>query len=293
MATPQLSTALPTFVADERGEWSGLVQFSRLADQAGFDRLVISDHVVFGEDLDAYADPKKGGATGGRQPTGPDGAWLDPVATIAHLTAITTRVRFGTNILLAALRRPVVLAKMLATIDVLSGGRLDIGVGVGWQREEYDAAGLDFSDRGRLLNHTIEVCQALWTQRAASYQSEELTFAGIHQMPKPRQAGGIPIWVSGRVNPRSMERLARYGAGWIPWDEDAADLEQGIGKMRTAVGASVATPRTSGWWATSGSTWTTPAGWRRRAPWSRWAAWPRPGLPTSGSGCACPRAKAS
>lgn len=231
----ELSTALQSFVADERGDWGGLVRFSRMADEAGFDRLVISDHVVFGEDLEAYGDPRKGGAEGGRQPTGPDGAWLDPVIAIAHLTAVTTRVRFGTNILLAALRRPVVLAKMAATIDVLSGGRLDIGVGVGWQREEYEAAGLDFEQRGRLLNHTIEVCQTLWTERSASYQSEELSFHQIHQMPKPVQEGGVPIWVSGRVNPRSMERLARYGAGWIPWAEDAADIEGGITRMRQAV----------------------------------------------------------
>ncbi|MDA8047315.1 MAG: TIGR03619 family F420-dependent LLM class oxidoreductase [Actinomycetota bacterium] len=231
----QLSTALQSFVPEERGDWAGMVRFARMADQAGFDRLVISDHVVFGEDLDAYGDPKKGGAEGGRQPTGPDGAWLDPVITIAHLTAVTTRVRFGTNILLAALRRPVVLAKMAATIDVLSGGRLDIGVGVGWQREEYEAAGLDYDQRGRLLNHTIEVCQALWTERVASFDSEELTFRNIHQMPKPVQDGGVPIWVSGRVNARSMERLARYGSGWIPWAEDAADIEGGIARMRQAV----------------------------------------------------------
>ncbi|MDE3203892.1 MAG: TIGR03619 family F420-dependent LLM class oxidoreductase [Acidobacteriota bacterium] len=231
----QLSTALQSFVPDERGDWAALVRFARMADQAGFDRLVISDHVVFGEDLDAYGDPRKGGATGGRQPTGPDGAWLDPIITIAHLTAVTSRVRFGTNILLAALRRPVVLAKMASTIDVLSGGRLDIGVGVGWQREEYEAAGLDFDERGRLLNHTLEVCQALWTERRVSYQSEELAFQNIHQMPKPLQEGGVPIWVSGRVNARSMQRLARFGTGWIPWGEDAADIVGGIARMRAAV----------------------------------------------------------
>ncbi|HWD51000.1 MAG TPA: LLM class flavin-dependent oxidoreductase, partial [Acidimicrobiales bacterium] len=144
----ELSTSLPTFAAEAPDDWSHLIEFARAADQAGFDRLVMSDHIVFGEHLDAYSDPSNGGSRGGRQPTGPDGSWLEPLATIAHLTALTTRARFATSILVAALRRPVALAKTAATIDVLSGGRLDLGVGVGWQREEYEAAGLSFEGRG-------------------------------------------------------------------------------------------------------------------------------------------------
>jgi probable F420-dependent oxidoreductase len=236
MTTPaQLSTSLPTFAAEEPEDWSHLIEFARAADQAGFDRLVMSDHIVFGEHLDAYSDPSNGGSRGGRQPTGPDGSWLEPLATIAHLTAVTTRARFASNILVAALRRPAALAKTAATIDVLSGGRLDIGVGVGWQREEYEAAGLSFEGRGRLLNHTIEVCQALWQNQTASYDSPELSFSNIHQMPKPTRPGGVPIWVSGTVNSRSMDRLARYGSGWIPWGDDAADIGAGIARMRAAV----------------------------------------------------------
>jgi probable F420-dependent oxidoreductase len=232
---PQLSTVLRSFAAEDPGDWTYLRDFARAADAAGIDRLVVSDHVVFGENLEAYADPTNGGSKGGKQPTGPDGSWLDPITTIAHLTAVTTRVRFATNILVAALRRPVVLAKMAATIDVLSGGRIDIGVGVGWQREEYEAAGLSFEGRGRLLNHTIEVCQTLWRQQSATYSADELSFANIHQMPKPTQPGGVPIWVSGTVNARSMDRLARYGSGWIPWGDDAKDIEHGIERMRAAV----------------------------------------------------------
>jgi probable F420-dependent oxidoreductase len=231
----QLSTSLRTFSTQESGSWSHLVECARAADEAGIDRLVMSDHVAFGENLEAYGDPRNGGSKGKRQPTGPDGAWLDPVATIAHLTAVTTRVRFATNILIAALRRPVVLAKMAATIDVLSNGRLDLGVGVGWQREEYEAAGLPFEARGELLNRTIEICQVLWRQRSAKYESDSLRFSNIHQMPKPLQPQGIPVWVSGTVNSRAMDRLARYGVGWIPWGDDASDIESGIGRMRAAM----------------------------------------------------------
>jgi probable F420-dependent oxidoreductase len=235
--TPKISMTLITFAADDPGSWSHLTDRVRAADAAGLDRVALSDHVVFGENLDAYADPRAGGTAGGKQPTGPDGHWLEPLTTIAHLSAVTTRLRFTTNILLAALRRPAVLAKMASTIDVLSGGRLDIGVGVGWQAEEYEATGLDFADRGAQLDHTLEVMQTLWREQRATIRSDRLSFDGIHQMPKPVQPGGVPIWVSGTVNARSMRRLARFGQGWIPWGPDASDLLAGIEKMRAAVAA--------------------------------------------------------
>ncbi len=234
--TPELTLRLTTWSEEAPSDgWRSLRIVARAADAAGVDRLVMSDHVVMGERLDAYADPARGGQSGGRQPTGPDGHWLDPLAVIAHLSAVTERVRFGTNILLAALRRPVVLAGQCATIDVLSGGRLDLGVGVGWQEEEYQAAGLSYAERGRLLDHTLDVCRTLWTREVASLDSDELHFDGIHQQPKPVQPDGIPIWVSGTVNPRSMRRLARFGSGWIPWGADAADLGAAVGRMRDAV----------------------------------------------------------
>jgi probable F420-dependent oxidoreductase len=235
MIEPKLSLTLITFAAEDPGGWSHLVDRVRAADEAGLDRVALSDHVVFGEQLDAYGDPSVGGTAGGRQPTGPDGHWLEPLSTIAHLSAVTTRLRFTTNILLAALRRPAVLAKTVATIDVLSGGRLDLGVGVGWQKEEYEACGLDFADRGAQLDHTLEVLQTLWGAPSASLHTDRLSFDRVHQMPKPLQAGGVPIWVSGTVNPRSMRRLTRFGSGWIPWGPDALDLPSGIAKMREAV----------------------------------------------------------
>lgn len=86
---------------------------------------------------------------------------------------------------------------------VLSGGRLDLGVGVGWQKEEYEAAGLDFAERGALLNDTLAACQTLWTQQRAAHKSEHLSFEAIHMMPKPAQPGGVPIWVSSGGSPGS------------------------------------------------------------------------------------------
>lgn len=232
---PQLSTTLVNFLSDDPGSWQFLLDRADAADRAGIDRLVVSDHVVYGENLDAYSRPELGGAKGGKQPTGPDGHWLEPITLLSVVAGRTHRVRLGTNILIAALRRPITLAKAIATLDVLSNGRVDLGVGVGWQREEYEAAGLNFDGRGKLLDHTLSVLQAVWRNQVATFSDDRLSFERIHMMPKPRQAGGVPIWVSGTPNKMSARRLARFGSGWIPWGDAQGDIVNGIAAMRSLV----------------------------------------------------------
>jgi len=232
---PKLSTSVSSFAAEDPGDWGHLIRQVESLERSGFDRIVVSDHVVFGEHLEEYGRPEVGGQAGGKQPTGPDGHWLEPLTTLSVLAGRTQRIRLGTNILIAALRRPVVLAKSAATLDVLSGGRLDLGVGVGWQREEYEAAGLSFENRGKTLDETLRICQELWRNTPARHESDTLSFERIHMMPKPLQPGGVPIWVSGTVNPRSARRLAEFGSGWIPWGDAAADPAKGIPGMREAV----------------------------------------------------------
>jgi probable F420-dependent oxidoreductase len=198
---------------------------------------MVSDHVVLGERLDEYARPESGGITGGRQPTGPDGYWLEPMTLLSVIAGRTERVRLGTGILLAALRRPVVLAKSAATLDALSGGRLDLGVGVGWQREEYDAAGLRFEDRGHLLDECLAVCQALWRDSPAYYSTRTLRFGPVHSFPHPAQRDGVPIWVSGTLNARVIRRIARFASGWIPWGDEMADPAVAIPRLRESLAA--------------------------------------------------------
>ncbi|WP_436776576.1 TIGR03619 family F420-dependent LLM class oxidoreductase [Yinghuangia sp. YIM S09857] len=232
---PQLSMGLTSFSAEALKDWDSLLDHARLYDRAGVDRLLVSDHIAFGERLEEYGRPEVGGVSGGRQPTGPDGHWLEPMTVLSAVSSVTSRVRLGTNILQAALRRPAVLAKSAATLDVLSKGRLDLGVGVGWQREEYEAAGLDFEGRGKLLDHTLAVCRTLWREQRADFADDRLRFEAVHQMPKPVQPGGVPVWVSGTVNRAVARRLARFGSGWIPWGPAAADIREGIAQMRRAV----------------------------------------------------------
>lgn len=232
---PSLSLQLRNFARETPSSWQTMINQAVAADRAGIGKVIVSDHVVFGSALDDYANPALGGTEGGRQPTGPDGAWMEPLTVLSVIAGQTSRVRLGTGILLAALRRPAVLAKTLATLDVLSGGRVDLGVGVGWQAAEYEAMGLDFSNRGRLLDHTLEVCQQLWSGEMTGYSSAELSFDPVQARPVPSQSGGVPIWVSGTVNPRAMKRLARFGHGWIPWGPAVADVVAGVAAMRAAV----------------------------------------------------------
>jgi probable F420-dependent oxidoreductase len=232
---PKLAIGLHNWSIDEPDSWQFLLDRAVAADRAGIDQLVVSDHVVFGENLDAYAKSELGGRDGGRQPTGSDGHWLEPLTLLSMIAAQTTAIRLSTGVLLAALRRPVVLAKTVTTLDVLSGGRLDLGVGIGWQREEYDAAGLPFAKRGKLLDHTLSVCEALWTNSPASYQSEELQFEKIHCKPGPLQPGGIPVWVSGTINERVLQRVVRFGSGWIPWGDFTENPVPGIEPIHRAL----------------------------------------------------------
>ena len=215
--SPQISLQLRTFSDDPDHDWGSTLALGRAMDLAGVDRVVVSDHVVFGENSDAYANPALGGIAGGRQPTGPDGQWLEPLTVLTALAAQTTRIRLGTAVLLAALRRPAVLAKQVATLDVLSGGRVDLGVGVGWQREEYDAAGVPWERRWSRHDDTIRACRALWAGRGepVSFDSPTVSFEGIWCEPAPAQER-LPIWFGAKATPKLAARLAEQGDGWLP-----------------------------------------------------------------------------
>jgi len=231
---PALSIQPINFSQDDPGigGWKPLFNHVEGADAAGIDRLAVSDHVVLGENLDEYADPKKGGIIGGQQPTDSEGQWLEPIVLLSMFAARTKNIRLATGILIAGLRRPGTLAKSLSTLDTLSEGRLDIGVGVGWQHQEYDVNGVSYKGRGALLDETLDICQTLWRETSANYQSDSVQFEKVHLNPKPVHPGGVPIWVSGRLNPKVLQRIARFGAGWIPWGDDAKNPVAGLEKIR-------------------------------------------------------------
>ncbi|MEO8696672.1 MAG: TIGR03619 family F420-dependent LLM class oxidoreductase [Acidimicrobiales bacterium] len=208
MARPTLSLTLPTFGSTvPANQWHRLLDLARAVDDAGVDRVLLTDHVVMGEHLDRY-------------PFGdfhfqPDAPWLEPLSVIAAIAAVTRRVRMSTKILIAPLRPAPLLAKTLATIDQISQGRVEIGVATGWQREEYDAAGIDWSQRGQLLTDTLAACRALWTSSPATFHSTSFSFDNIWCEPKPFQAR-LPIWIAGGPTRRNLARVVELGDGWIP-----------------------------------------------------------------------------
>lgn len=224
---PTLTIGLNNFDAsptlDSCDRW---IAEAQRAEQAGFDRLVVVDHVVMGDQLDAY--------DGGRFPTGPDGSWVEPLTLLALLSGVTSTIRLSTGILIAGLRPGALLAKTAASIDVASKGRLDLGVGIGWQSEEYEAMGLEFSKRGRLLDDVLEVCQALWTNSPATVTTETVSFGPTWCHPTPVQPGGVPLWISGRIHPATLRRMVRFGSGWIPWGEYQRDVLKGVEEIRVA-----------------------------------------------------------
>ncbi|MFF0818418.1 TIGR03619 family F420-dependent LLM class oxidoreductase [Rhodococcus sp. NPDC003318] len=213
-----LSLNVPNFgnllAADGFGH---LIDVCVAADVAGVDRLLVTDHVVMGPDTDAY--------TWGPFPTDPDAVWLEPMTVLALIAGRTQRIRLGTGIVIAALRGGATLAKTAATLDLLSGGRVDLGVGTGWQAKEYEALGLDFDRRGALLDDALAVCRALWDSAPAAVQRPGIAFDDVYCSPRP--GGRIPIWVSGTLSRPVVRRLVTWGDGWIPimgaTNDDLAD----------------------------------------------------------------------
>ena len=226
MTGTTLTVGIPNFGGWAGGDWQTLLDVARACDDSGVDRLVVNDHVVMGRRTDAYV--------WGRFPTAPDGPWLEPLTVLAAMAAVTRRVRLATGILIAPLRPAAVLAKTVATLDVLSGGRVDLGVGTGWQPEEYDAVGLDFATRGRRLDDTIGACRALWSQLPASYSSEAASFDDTFCSPQPAQER-LPIWFAGSLNQRNLRRIVELGDGWIPiMGASLDDIRDSAARIRAA-----------------------------------------------------------
>lgn len=203
-----LSITLPNYAAAPTGGWRGLVDLAKAAEDAGVGRVVVVDHVVMGRDTSAYPT--------GPFPGTPEMPWLEPLTVLGAIAGATSRIRLATGIVIPALRGAAVFAKTAATLDQMSGGRLELGVGTGWQRAEYDAAGLPWEARGRLLTDLMGACRTLWRDSPASYESETVSFGEVWCEPRPVRPEGIPLLASGTTHARNVDRIVRFGDGWIP-----------------------------------------------------------------------------
>jgi probable F420-dependent oxidoreductase len=159
----------------------------------------------------------------------PYGNILESVSVLAYAAAVTRRVSIGTSIIVLPLREPVLLAKQLATVDQLSGGRLIAGLAVGWWEEEFKALGSGFHDRGARADEEIDLLRALWTQPVVDYVGRHYKLRDVTFEPKPEQGGALPIWIGGN-SPSAVKRAATYGNAWhatsIPFDEFQARVKE-------------------------------------------------------------------
>src|SRR5215470_14081926 len=179
------------------------------AERLGFSTIWAPEHVVL---LEEYAS--KYPYSSGNFPAPPDTPFADPFVTLAYAAACTSTIRLGTGICLVPEHNPLVLAKTVATVDRLSGGRFIFGVGVGWLAEEFQALGIPFERRGHRTREYIEVMRKLWTEPRSSYRGEFVEFEGVVSYPKPAGNKGVPVWFGGESNP-ALRRVAEYGDGWI------------------------------------------------------------------------------
>ena len=202
-----------------------LVDLARRAEAAGFGAVSLSDHVVMGPRSDLYP--------WGEFPFPPTAPWYEPLTVLTAIAAATSRIGLTTGIVIAPLRPAALLAKWTATIDVLSNGRLELGVGTGWQKEEFDALGVDHRLRGQMLTDTIGACRELWTRSPASFSSPTIKFKDIWCEPKPVQPGGMPVLFSGTLTPRNTRRIVELGDGWIPiMGERRPGIAAGVERLR-------------------------------------------------------------
>jgi probable F420-dependent oxidoreductase len=203
-----------------------LLTFAQEAEKRQVASLWVSDHVIFPRSA-------TGNYPGGRFPHPPDKAYLEPVATLAAAAAVTTRPRLGASVFILGHRHPVVMAKLLTTIDALSQGRLIVGVGVGWWKEELEILGAPFHARGRQADEALRVFKALWTEDNPRFEGEFFRFRDVGFAPKPVQKPHPPIWVGGD-SPGAFRRVATLGDGWHATSKTPAELEAALGRLRAA-----------------------------------------------------------
>jgi probable F420-dependent oxidoreductase len=212
-------------------EWMGT--FARHADEAGFESLLTVEHVIVSE---GYASKYPYSDTG-RMPLPDDCDIPDPLDLLAWVAARTQRLRLGTGILVLPEHHPLQLAKRVATIDRLSGGRVFLGVGVGWMREELEALGIDPDTRGARTDEGIEALRATWEQEVASYAGEHFAFDSVRSHPKPVQQRegrpGVPILVGGHAK-AAARRAGRLGDGFFPLGLAGELLDQRVEEVAAA-----------------------------------------------------------
>ncbi|MEJ5255010.1 MAG: LLM class F420-dependent oxidoreductase [Acidimicrobiales bacterium] len=206
-------------------EW--LDALGRGAEERGVHSLWVPEHVVLFEE---YAS-RYPYAADGRIPAPPGSGMLEPFTTLSFLAACTTTVRLGTAICLLPQRNPVYAAKEVATLDWLSNGRVDFGIGVGWLAEEFAAVNVPWPQRGRRTDDYLRVMKALWCEDPSSYEGEFYSLPSCSMYPKPVQTPHPPLHIGGESD-AALRRVARVGQGWFTFNRLPAEVPEGMERLR-------------------------------------------------------------
>ena len=196
------------------------------AEDAGFESVWTVEHVIWPHDYDSVYPYHPTG----KMPGTPEVPIPDPLIWLTWVAARTSRIRLGTGVMILPLRNPLVLAKELATLDHLSGGRMELGIGVGWLEEEFDAVGVPFSGRGRRSDEIIDSMRRLWADGSASFDGEVFSFADVALNPKP-VGRAIPIVIGGQSRAAIRRAVAR-GDGFYPGPDSLDELKRIVGELR-------------------------------------------------------------
>ncbi|MDA0265276.1 MAG: TIGR03619 family F420-dependent LLM class oxidoreductase [Chloroflexi bacterium] len=189
-----------------------LVKIAKKGEELGFDALLTGDHILVPNHI-ASTYPY---TEGGEFPGSASGESMEQITLLAYIAGQTSKIRLVTSVLIVPHRNPLIAAKSLATLDVLSGGRLVVGVGVGWMREEFQALGLPpFEERGAVTDEYIRAFKVLWTEDNPGFEGKYISFDDISFLPKPAQKPHPPIWVGGESRP-ALRRTAELADGWYP-----------------------------------------------------------------------------
>jgi probable F420-dependent oxidoreductase len=188
-----------------------LLHYAKEADRLGFESIWIPEHAVIPHGYKAHYPY----SSDGRLPTNDEEMpFPDPLLTLAAAAAVTTQIKFATNIMILAQRDPLYTAKEVATLDVLSKGRVILGIGSGWMKDEFDVLNVDYHKRGKRTDEAIEVMRALWRDDPVSYNGTQFKFGPVHAFPKPVNKR-VPIFIGG-ISPAAIRRTARLGDGYLP-----------------------------------------------------------------------------
>ena len=205
---------------------AGLLAFARDMEGLGYESLWASDHIVIPHTIRSrypYSDA-------GRFPLAADATFLEPLTALAMVAGVTERAKLGTTVLVLPHRHPVLAAKMLATLDHLSGGRVILGAGVGWMREEIELLGAPFDERGAWSDEAIRIMRACWRDERTRFHGRYFSFDDVGCFPKPFR-GDIPIWMGGHSKP-ALRRIVALADGWHAAFPTAAGLEAGLSALR-------------------------------------------------------------